>query len=93
MLYVVYISEQINGCFIPCSRIGSIFSIFICQMSPDIVSITSEALIISNIKIVLPITVVPFFNIYTIAGRNDNAIIMVGVFERYCEDIKFIKLL
>ena len=93
VLSVTYISEHINGFFIPFSSIGKMFSIFICHISPNIVSSSNSRLIISSMNIVLPITVVPLFSIYMIAGRNDSDIIICGVFDRNCDDMKFIRLL
>ena len=86
-------SEHIKGSFIPFSNIGKILSIFICHISPSIVSSTSDALTISSINTVLPIIFVPLVNIYIIAGKNDRDIIICGVFDRYCDDMKSIKLL
>ena len=93
ILYVIYISEHIIGCFNPFSSIGKILSILICHISPSIVNSTSDALIINSINTVLPIIVVPLLNMYIIAGRNDNDMIICGVFDRYCDDMKSIKLL
>ena len=93
ILYVIYIIEHINGFFIPFSSIGNMFSIFICHTKPIIVSASSERLIINSIKNVLPIIVVPLVSMYISAGKNESAIMISGVFDRYCDDIKSIKLL